>query len=248
MMNAISENPRVVIGGNGPPEPTPFERAEETVTDLYDEAKLWLDGAKVDNQDLADGIANLLNFLRSAEKQADTARTEEKAPHLEAGRAVDAKYKPLLDMTKRATDACKKALAPWLVELENKRAAAAQKAREEAEEKARIAQEALRSTDAANLEARAQAEALVDEAKKANRTASRIENNTSKVGGAVGRAVSLRTHYAAEVTDANAFTRFIWLNYRADMAEFLGGFAKQLVDAGKRDLPGVTVHEEKGAV
>ena len=130
-MNAIARiptedaQPIAGIGHNGGPLPTAFEKAEAEVSKLYEEASLWLDGAKVDSQELADGIANLLNMLRAAEKSADTARKAEKEPHLEAGRAVDAQYKPVLERAKLAADACKKALAPWLQKVEAEKAAAA---------------------------------------------------------------------------------------------------------------------------
>jgi len=60
------ENPRAVVGGNNPPEPMSFEAIAHRVEDLFGEAKLWLDGAVVDNADLAGGVNNLRNMLKAA--------------------------------------------------------------------------------------------------------------------------------------------------------------------------------------
>ena len=242
-------NPRASIGGNMPPEPTPFEKADAEVSKLYDEAKLWLDGAKVDSQPLADGIANLLNMLRAAEKSADAARKAEKEPHDKAAKAVDAKFKPILEKAKLATDACKKALTPWLAHLEAEKAAKAEAARREAEEKRRAAEEAIRARDAANLEQTASAEALLKEAQKAERAASRAENDTAKAGhGALGRAVSLRTVHTPVMTDPRAAVLHYWTANRDEMVALLQTFAERDVRAGKREIPGFEIRTEQKAV
>ncbi|WP_188260828.1 hypothetical protein [Azospirillum tabaci] len=256
-MNAITrihaddaaENPRAVIGSNGAPEPTPFEKSEAEVSKLYDEAALWLDGATVDSQELADGIANLLNMIRAAEKAADAARKADKEPHLKAGQAVDAAYKPILEKAKLATDACKKALAPWLEKLEAEKRAAAEKARQDADEKRRAAEAAIRARDAANLEQAAAAEALLKEAQKAERAATKAENDGAKAGnGQFGRAVSLRTIHAPVMTDPRAAVLHYWAANRDEMTAILQGFAERDVRAGKRDIPGFEIRTEQKAV
>lgn len=246
-------NPRAVIGGNNPPEPTQFDKVVKEVEALYGEASLWLDGAQVDSQELADGIGKLLNLLRATEKATDWARKVDKEPHDKAAKAVDAQYRPLLDKLKLASDACKKALAPWLEKVEAEKRAAAEKARQEAEEKARKAQEALRAADAANLEARAQAEELVKAAKVAEKAASRAENDTARASGGTGRAVSLRTVYTANVTDYTAAARHFWKSAPDEMRAFVQKLADDTVrSAGKGaaslSIPGVEIIEEKRAV
>lgn len=241
----MMENPRAVIGGNMPPEPTPFERAEAEVSKLYEEASLWLDGAKVDSQELADGIANLLNMLRAAEKAADAARTAEKEPHLKAGRAVDAQYKPVLERAKLAADACKKALAPWLAKVEAEKAAAAEAARREADEKRAAAEAAIRARDAANLEETAAAEALLKEAKKADAIAKKAEKDGAKAGNSTfGRAVSTRIVWNTSMTNSVEALK----HYRATKPEELKAFLLSLAEAdvrsGVRDIPGFSITSE----
>src|SRR5690349_4076026 len=101
-------NPRAVIGGNNPP-PSPFEIAQKAVEDIYGEASMWLDGATVDSQELADGIGNLASELRKARKLADETRKIENKPFDDGKAEVQARYKPLLDKADLAIEACKKA-------------------------------------------------------------------------------------------------------------------------------------------
>lgn len=245
-------NPRAVIGANNPPLSL-FEKAQQETDAIYGEAKNWLDGAKVDSPDLADGIGKLLNMLRATEKSVDWARTEEKRPFDEGAKEVQARYKPLLDRLKLASDGCKSSLAPWLTKLEDEKRAAAEKARKEAEEKAAAAQAALRAADVANLEARAAAEELVKQAKKAESAANRAESDTAKASGGAGRAVSLRTSYHAEVTDYTAAARHFWKACPDEMRQFVQKLADDAVrTAGKGaesiTIPGVTIRVEKKAV
>jgi hypothetical protein len=256
-MDTLDTIAPAAIGHNGGPalEPTPYERAKKRIEDLFAECKLWLDGKPVEKQAQADDLANLLAMLREAETEADDARLAEKAPHDEKITEIQARYAPLIANTKTAKGktvlaiaGIKKALEPWLTKVAAEKAAAAEKARQEAEEKRRAAEEAIRASDAANLAQREAAEALVADAKKAEKQANRAEKATANAGGGIGRAVGLRTLYRAEITDPIAFGRHCWAAHRDDYLEFLAGLAKSLVAAGKRDLPGVTIHEEKVAV
>lgn len=244
------------IGHNNPPEPTRFETISAQIEALYDEAKLWLDGEPVSNQGQADDLSSLLNMIRAAHKEADEARKAECKPFDEGKSEVQAKYAPLIADTKSvkgkttlAMDACKKALAPWLAKLDEEKRQAAEKARLEAEAKQREAQEALQAAQEADLAEREAAEAKVRDAKKAEQAASRAERDTAKSGGAVGRAVSLRTRHNVTLTDGVAAARHYWTtNRRAEIESLLVTFAKQDVCGGARDIPGFEVKEEKVAV
>lgn len=245
-----AHNPRAVIGGNAPPvdPPTPYEIAAKAVNDVYDEAAMWCDGAVVDNQDLADGVANLLGELRKAKKLSDANRKVEKDPFDAGAKEVQTRYKPLLDKADLAMDACEKALTPWLakVKAENERKAAEARASADA---ARIEAEAkLRASDATNLAERAAAEALVKDAKRADTIANRAERQTATAGGMMGRAVGLRTVWTATIAEPVAFGRHAWANHRAEYDTFLQELADRLVREGARSLPGVTITETKQAV
>ena len=236
------------IGHNNPPEPTPYEQAVEEMTILYSEAEGWLDGVAVDTQDMADGLAKLLNLIRDAKKRTDEARKVEAKPFDEGKAEVQARYKPLLDKADLASDACKKALAPWLAKLEREKAEAAAKARREAEEKAAAAQAVIRAAAPDNLAEREAAEDAVKAAKKADMAANRAERDTAKASsGGVGRAVSLRTHYRPVLTDGVAAARHYWQHRRPEMEAFLVSLAERDVRQAQRTIPGFDVVEEKTA-
>lgn len=261
-MNAIARiptddvNPRAVIGGNMPPEPTPYERVRDKIDKLHEEAKLYLDGEPVNSDGMADDIANLLNMLRAVENEAEDERKKEAKPHDDAKAEIQARYNALIGNTKTvkgktvlASEACKKALAPWLEKKAAEQRAEAQRKAEEAAEAQRKAEEALRSRDAANLEEAEAAEALVTNAKKAAAAAKKAGDATAKAGNSTfGRAISTRTFHRAEVTDTKAFASHVWLNHRAELTEFLNGLAQRLVANGTRELPGVTITAETKVV
>lgn len=243
-MNVIA-----TIGHNQPPE-TPFDIVSETINDLYGEAKNWCDGEEIVNQQQADEVQKLMRRIQAAEKEADAARIEENKPFDEGKAAVQAKYAPLIANTKSvkgltvlAIDACKKALAPWLIKVEAENRRKAEEARKEAEAKAEEARAAMAQRQ--SLEDAERAEALVREAKQAEADARRAENAKAGAKGE-GRAVTLRDKYTPEIIDYTAFARHVWVTHRSDMEDFLNVQAAKLVAAGiKSGIPGVTIHHER---
>ncbi len=243
-----------LIGHNNPPveiEPTPFEMSEVEIGDLYAEAKNWLDGEPVASQAQADGLSKLIDDLRRAAKLADERRVEENRPFDDGKAAVQARYAPLIADTKAvkgkavlAIDMAKKALAPWLQKLEDEKRAAAAKARAEADEKARIAQEALRASHVADLEKREAAEALLREAAAADAAATKAENSKAHATGGA-RAMGLRSVWRAEMTDGREAAGHYWRTRREEVDAFFQGLADADVRAGKRDIPGFLVLETR---
>lgn len=237
------------LGHNQPPQetPDPFAAFQVHIDDLMETAKGFLDGEPIDSEELAKRVSQLLDDCRTAGKDADKARAEEKKPHDEATKAVQAKWKPLIDRAALAADACKKALAPWLTKKEAEARAAAEKARQEAEAKAKAAAEAMRAADATDLAAREEAEAKVQEAKAAEAAANRAEKvRPTATGGA--RATTLRTSYRPELTNpADALRHYI--KARPDeIKACLQRLAEVDVRNGARSLPGFTIHEERSVV
>lgn len=241
-------NPLIVVGSNNPPEPTPFELSDKAINDLYDEAKLWLDGAPVDNADMANGVTNLKNMILRARKAADENRDAEKRPFLEAGREVDARYKPLLTKADLAIDACKKANAPWLIKVQAEIDRKAAEARAEADRQREAAHAAIRASDHTNLAEREAAEELLTSAKRAEADAARAEKAKPLSGGAVGRRDGLVTVYAAELVDpVAAIKHYCKVNPRA-VCEFLQGLADSHIRFGAHaedELPGFKITSEQ---
>lgn len=242
-----------VAGHNQPPEPIAFDEVKQTIENLYDEAKNWLDGEAITTQGQADDLDKLKKMIRDAEKKAEALRKEENKPFDDGKKAVQARYNPLIQkdkgMTQRAISAVNKALAPWLERLDREKRAAEAKARLEAEEAHRKAAEAMRLSDAADLAAREEAEKLVEEAKQADIAARKAAKEKAHAKGGDGRATTLRTHYTPEISDYTAFARWAWKNRREQMQAFLDDLAKQLVrEQPERAVDGMKVNVERRAV
>jgi hypothetical protein len=235
------------IGHNNPPEPTPYEAAQKRIDDLYEEAKLWLDGAIVDCQDLADGIANLQRDLTKARKAADEARKVEAKPFDDGKAEVQARYNPLLKKADLAIEACGRANTTWLVKVKAENEAKARAERERADEAARIAREALRASDPTNLAEREAAEQLVIAAKAAERDANRAEKAKPLVGGATGRAFGLRTKFVPHMVDGvMALRHFYSVNPQPfkDLAQRLAEEHCRIGKHAKDELPGFEIEEQ----
>ena len=88
-----------------------------TIDGLWLQASDWLGSiGSVSSQVEADRCANFADRFCDLEKNAEEARTGEKKPVLEQGRAIDAKWKPVIAAAGDAKRAMKKALEPFLVE------------------------------------------------------------------------------------------------------------------------------------
>ena len=244
-----SEPSRRGIGDNNPPEPMPFEAASSRVDDLYTEAQGWLDGEPVTTQGQADALAGLIQMLREAHKTADDARKAEKKPFDDAIKAIQARYKPVLDKASSASDVAKKALSPWLAKIEAEKRAEAERKRLEAEKAQQAARDAAeKARKAYDLAAAEEAQRLADQAQAADRIARSAENAKARSKGGAGRAIGLKTTYHPNVTDYSELARHVWRTDAEAMKDWLLEYAQKQFRAGKRDLPGVEIIEKKEAV
>lgn len=236
---ALSEtgNERIKPGGNL----DQFTAHELNITDLTEEAKAWLDGKAVESPEEAAGLETLLDMARKAAKAADDARTVEKKPHLDAGKAVDAKWKPLTDSATRIADLCKRVLTPWRERVEAERRAEAARIAAEAEEQRQREVEASRiAAQSGSLEDRERADQEAAAAQQAERAA-------KSAGRAAETKTGLRTVPRAEITDFAAAARFYWKPEHDRFEALVLEFAQRDARAGKRDIPGVTIHLDKKA-
>ena len=250
--NEISIVEHVMFGHNNPPsEPTPFDQSRDEIEGLYAEAKNWLDGEPIETQSQADEIGKLIDGLRKASKTADARRIAENEPFDKGKTEVQTRYNPLIQKDKGKADiaisTCRKALVPFLEKQEAAKRAEADLARKEADEARRKAEDAFRASNVADLAERERAEALLKNAKDAEKYATQAEKDKGKVAGGA-RAVTLRTEYIAEVNDVTAFSRYVWQFHREELSEWMKGFAQQLVDGKARDIDGVSITERKFAI
>jgi hypothetical protein len=219
-------------GHNNPPADAAFALHVDELFSLLSDT---LAGGEVDSEEKEAKIDELMDEFRTASKDADKARAAEKKPHLDAGKAVDAKWKPVTEKADCGVAACKDALTPFRVAKQRAKDEAARKAREEAEAREREAQAALSESD--DLEAKYEAERQFEVASKLKATANKIDRS----------ATGLRTTWEAEITDAGAALRF----YLKQAPEAFRDLIQTLADADARaarpQRPGVTYHERKKA-
>lgn len=233
-----------MTGHNAPP---PFEAYSLHIEELIENAKQFLDGEPIANQGQADEVGKLLDMIRTAKKDADKERAAEKKPHDDAGKAVQARWKPLLDRCDIAADTAKKALVPWLEKLEAEQRAAAAKAREEAEAARLAALEAERAAKASvDLEAAERAEQARKDADIAQAQANRADKAKAHAAGG-NRAIGLRSYWTAEITDRRELLAHYMRTRPADLEAWLQDQANKDVHAGIRHIPGVVVKEERRA-
>lgn len=108
------------IGDNMPPQTITEQIPAEIET-----AESWLvSNTPITTKNGADIASNIVSKLRDLKKLAEAEHKIEKQPHLDAGREVDAKYKPLISDLDTCTKALLQAVSGWM---------AAERAKQEAE-------------------------------------------------------------------------------------------------------------------
>jgi hypothetical protein len=254
-------NPRAVIGGNEPPEPTPVEKPPEAVAngygaikvhidDLLIEAHNWADGVKVENQAQADEISRLIDDLSKALGIADDARVGEKQPFDAIIDEIQARYNFYIAPLKNkkpgkvplAIEALKAALKPFLDAEKAKADQIAATARAEAQRLADEAAAAMRAAEVSNLAERDAAEEKVDLAQAAAQVAKQAEAVKVHAHGGE-RALGLKTSWTPVMVDQKAAVLFYMKRNARDFIDLVQRLAEQDVRAGLRQIPGFDVQQ-----
>lgn len=223
---------RLAIGGNSPP---PHEAMALHVDDLFQLVSDTTEGVEVKTDEQEAKLDDLLGEIKQAAKDAEAKRKAEKEPHLEAGRQVDANWKPIKDRLDAAAAEIKRLLTPYRVAKQAAKDEAARKAREEAEAKERAAQAKLREPE--HLQARFDAEEELKAARKLKAVANRTERE----------ATGLRTHWEAELTDRKAALIHLIGLYPARFEALVQQMANEEARGARAPIPGVIYHERKQA-
>lgn len=227
-----------MIGDNNPPEAMgPFDALAAHIDDLVELAASCLTGKPIETQEQADAVDEILADIKKARKDADDARDAEKRPYLEAGRKVDATWKPLLSKTDIAKETAQKALTPWKLKLQAERDAAIEAKRIEAARLAEEARKAFQESNVTDLDARLAADELAKQAKKATAEANKVERV----------ATGLRTSWKASVTDYGAFLSWMKTHRPHELKAWLDDHAQRECNAGQRHVAGVLITEVKEA-
>lgn len=244
------------LGHNLPSDPfealrLEYEAEKEMAADLLK--------AKVTTQSQADKLAVLSKRIAAIAKKATDLHKVEKQPHLDAGRAVDDKWRDLKEAPADLSKKLKRHMDDYLLEQQRIEQERQRKAREEADRIAREAEEARiaaeretaqmvadkvfdpKAMEEHNIRV-AEAERLANEAAQAEREAQ--ARNAS--AGRTGAKVALRTFVSARVTDYEAAAIALLKMNHADLKTCIEQLANRAVKAGV-EVAGVERVEEQRA-
>jgi len=225
-------------------EPPPIERprpGSNMPTDPYQAIKAELESElensaeilarPISDQATADKAATWSRRVGQLLTRAEAERELEKRPHLEAGRAVDAKWTPIRDDARSLVDRLKFHVGLWL-----------KRQKREADEKRRQAEEEARF-----LREQAEAERSPVEAAELVAEATAIEKSAEPeriIAGRPNMRVGLRTVRVAKIVDYEACLAA--LKDHKEIRELVERLANRAVRAGV-PLAGVDVVEEDRA-
>ncbi|MBX4920956.1 hypothetical protein HJA76_14775 [Rhizobium bangladeshense] len=234
------------IGHNLPSDP--FEALQIEFAAEREQAEAFLK-KPITTQAEADRAAIWSKRLSTIAKKATDLHKVEKQPHLDAGRAVDDKWRALKDEPDAISKKLKRHMDAFLQEEARKERERQAAARAEADriqreaDAARVAAEkaaAKNDNTAAAADAAAEAERLSQQAAQAERDAQ--ARNAS--AGRTGAKVSLRTFVFAEITDFDAL--LMALKDRAEIKEVVETLANRAARSGV-ELAGMAIRSEQRA-
>lgn len=219
---------------NNPPPDAAFSLHIDSLFSLLSDT---LAGGDVSTDEQEAAIDALMDDFRKASGDADKERKAEAKPFDDGKKAVQAKWKPIIEKADRGTIACKDALTPYRSAKQRAKDEAARKAREEAEALQKQAQEALQTSD--DLEARFQAEQELEAAKRLSAQANRIDRS----------ATGLRTYWEAEIIDKGTALRHYLKSNPDAFLELIQRLADKDAqnEATRRSGIGIAFHERKRA-
>ena len=230
------------MGHNNPPEP--IEALKEKLALYKEGAEAFGPVTEANAQEYRDHIGYGVKLA----KEIDGQRETEKKPHLEAGRAVDAAYKPLLETVEATQKKLKAPLQSFIVEREKEAKRIADekaKALREAEEAARkAAEEPEEDPFLAATAPTVDLAAAKVEAKVAELQVSAASRVSSAAGGF--NATSLKTVRKANVTDYAALIAHYASHYEVkDAALKLANADIRHAKGAPITIPGVEIVEER---
>lgn len=208
-------NPRAFIGANNPPayDQSVVEQLNEKAASFLDVAAEWISKGELNTENDAQLLNDFITGVKKNKTEAETARKAAKKPHDDAGKAVQAAFKPISEKLDAAVSKVSPLLTAFLQKKEVKRQAEIARQRQEAEAarleaERKAAQAAARNDISGEIDAQAAQHAADTLAKEAAAAAkSKGASISSATGG--GRTASLRTTYSAEVDNVRAvFMRY----------------------------------------
>lgn len=217
---------------------------KEEIEDRASTALEWLATNGIKTKIDADTAANYRAALLELKKRAETEHKAEKAPHLEAGKRVDAKFKPLIETADGAGATLRTELGKYLAKVEAEERAKADAARKAEADRVRAEME-RQATERAALMAKDPIAALTTPMPELPVMQAPPEPVKVQAGGQRGRVTGLKTVVSYVVTDhAKALAFFA---DSEDVRQLVASLATKASKAGVT-VPGVERKEERVAV
>jgi hypothetical protein len=227
----------VTILNAAPPDDS-LEALRDAIDALAAEARRLIKAGAAPNQIESDRAADIATRLSELASKADKSRETEKRPHLEAGRQIDGKWKPVIAAADVYKDIKRVVITPFL-NAENARLA---RERAEAERKHREQVEAQRQRDAETIRAAQAAGEAVEQINLP--TAFDASAYTPVTAGTRGRAIASKTFTSAEIEDYAAALAYFGSNDK--VREVIQSLADAQARAGIA-APGCKIKKEKRA-
>ena len=224
------EPERAPTMGDNSGEADPFDAIKIELLGEVEQAREFIK-EQITSKESADKAGIWATRIRNLRKRAKAEHQIEKRPHLEAGRAVDDKWRELTDLAESVVDDLKKALEPYLREQRRIEQERARKAAEEAERQRRAAQQAT------DEEARIKA---LQAAQEAERNA----QAKSAQAGRTGAKVSIRIQKVGRVTDYQKAAATLVEMKHPDMIKMIDTLASRAAKAGM-PFAGMEIKQEE---
>lgn len=215
----------------------------ELLRDYIETARSWFKGKKFDTQNAVDEAANYTAELTKRKNDADRERDGLIRPHLDAQRDINAKYKPQIEDADTLVKNIKRSCDDFM---------RAEKARLEAEQRAKYAAELKAAEEARKAVEEQRAKQMRDDPIAAMTTAEPElpmappppEPVKVQAGGQRGKKMALRTYTVHEITDYAAA-----LAWAKDDPKVIDAVTAVCVAASRAGwtVPGVTTRQEERA-
>jgi hypothetical protein len=216
---------------------------KDEIEDRASSALEWLAKNGIKSKVDADTAANHRAALLELKKRAETEHKAEKAPHLDAGKKVDAKYKPLIETADGAGATLRTELGKYLAKVEAEETAK-KRAAYEAEQAAVKAKWLAEAAERAKKMEADPIAALTDPAPELPTLPTPPESVKVSAGGQRGRVTGLKTVVSYMVTDYAKTLAFFATN--DEVRELVEKLAARAGKAGV-SVPGVEKKEERVA-
>lgn len=190
--------------------------------------------ADIQDDETAAKAQSLRSRLLELSGSADKMREDQKRPHLEAGKAIDAKFMPLVKAAKGAADAIRTALGAH----ETRKAREAERIRKEEEDR-RIKAEREAVKAAAEAALNGGQPAPVPQPAPAPAP---VPESATSIRGAYGRAAAVKVVKVARVVDQDK--AYMAMRTHKELVELIAKLAQRAANAGV-EVAGVEVTEER---